>query len=129
MDSVTVTESDAGFVEDVRRMNVGITRASRALWLLGNAQTLSVNVHWRALFDDARSRGCVISEASASALFPEAKLWLGSHRRPLSAAESEGAALREEAEATRPVGGGTGRAAHLGVPACHLLALTPNKQS
>ena len=67
----------AGFVEDVRRMNVGITRASHALWLLGNARTLSVNEHWRALMEDARARGCVIESADAAELFPKAYLWRG----------------------------------------------------
>lgn len=59
-------------------MNVGITRARHALWLLGNAKTLSVNEHWRALFVDARTYiegGCVIEDADAAQLFPDAKLW------------------------------------------------------
>jgi hypothetical protein len=58
-------------------MNVGITRASHALWLLGNAATLSINEHWRALFEDARTRGCVIEDAGAHELFPNAYLWDG----------------------------------------------------
>ena len=31
-----------GFLSDVRRMNVGLTRAQRALWILGNSSTLKV---------------------------------------------------------------------------------------
>lgn len=58
-------------------MNVGITRAMHALWILGNAKTLSVNEHWRALFDDARTHmgGCLIEHADAASLFPDARLW------------------------------------------------------
>lgn len=63
-------------------MNVGITRASHALWLLGNARTLSINEHWRALMDDARARGCMIEAADAAELFPKAFLWQGPGAAP-----------------------------------------------
>lgn len=38
-----------GFVADVRRMNVAITRARRALWVLGSLGTLQANATWAAL--------------------------------------------------------------------------------
>jgi len=38
-----------GFVDDMRRMNVSITRAKRALWVLGSAATLSHSPVWAAL--------------------------------------------------------------------------------
>lgn len=41
--------SSVGFVADVRRMNVAITRAKRALWVLGNLSTLQANATWAAL--------------------------------------------------------------------------------
>ena len=59
-----------GFVADIRRMNVAITRAKRALWILGNCQTLKASPTWRALIEDAQQRGCLISNASAADLFP-----------------------------------------------------------
>jgi len=34
--------SGVGFLSDVRRMNVGLTRARRALWILGHSSTLQV---------------------------------------------------------------------------------------
>lgn len=64
----------------MRRLNVAITRAAHALWILGHAATLSAaSATWRALFDDARTYlgGCLVSNADAATLFPDAKLWHG----------------------------------------------------
>ncbi len=54
-----------GFLADVRRMNVAITRAKAALWVLGSAQTLKQSPVWAALLADAEARGVVIRNASA----------------------------------------------------------------
>lgn len=48
-----------GFVADVRRMNVALTRAKLSLWIIGNARTLQTNEHWAALLKDAEERGLV----------------------------------------------------------------------
>ncbi|CAN1306121.1 Helicase SEN1 [Linum perenne] len=53
--------SSIGFVADVRRMNVALTRAKFSLWILGNARTLQSNPTWAALVKDARERNLVIS--------------------------------------------------------------------
>ncbi|KAH7116848.1 tRNA-splicing endonuclease-like protein [Dendryphion nanum] len=45
-----------GFLQDIRRMNVGLTRAKSSLWVLGNSQSLVRGEFWKKLVDDAIKR-------------------------------------------------------------------------
>lgn len=45
-----------GFLSDIRRMNVGITRAKSSLWVLGNSQSLMQGEFWGKLIQDAKER-------------------------------------------------------------------------
>lgn len=45
-----------GFLSDIRRMNVGITRAKSSLWVLGNSRSLMQGEFWSRLIQDAKSR-------------------------------------------------------------------------
>ena len=45
--------SGVGFLQDVRRMNVGLTRARRSLWVVGHVESLVSSRPWRSLIEHA----------------------------------------------------------------------------
>ncbi|KAJ2440651.1 DEAD-box type RNA helicase, partial [Coemansia sp. RSA 2424] len=49
--------SGVGFLSDERRMNVGLTRARKSLFVLGNADMLVSNPLWKQMIGDAKTRG------------------------------------------------------------------------
>ncbi|KMP02865.1 DNA-binding protein SMUBP-2 [Coccidioides immitis RMSCC 2394] len=53
---VRASNHGIGFLADIRRMNVGLTRAKSSLWVLGNSQSLARGEFWRGLINDARER-------------------------------------------------------------------------
>ncbi|KAJ5101194.1 hypothetical protein N7456_007246 [Penicillium angulare] len=53
---VRASNKGIGFLADIRRMNVGLTRAKTSLWVLGNSQSLMQGQFWNGLIEDARAR-------------------------------------------------------------------------
>jgi senataxin len=45
-----------GFLGDIRRMNVGLTRAKSSLWVLGDSRSLQQGEFWNKLIEDAKKR-------------------------------------------------------------------------
>ncbi|KAK3987457.1 putative helicase [Cladorrhinum sp. PSN332] len=45
-----------GFMTDIRRMNVGLTRAKSSLWILGDSRALVQGEFWAKLIEDAKER-------------------------------------------------------------------------
>lgn len=73
-----------GFMTDIRRMNVGLTRAKSSLWILGDSRALVQGEFWRKLIEDAEARN----------LYTKGDI-LGMFRKPL-----------ERAKVTLPVSSG-----------------------
>merc|ERR1712228_244144 len=53
-------EKNVGFLSDKSRLNVAITRAKYALWVIGNSETLRADQTWNALIEDAKNRNVFI---------------------------------------------------------------------
>ncbi len=53
---VRATAKGIGFLSDIRRMNVGLTRAKCSLWVLGDSKTLIKGEFWNSLVTDAKAR-------------------------------------------------------------------------
>ncbi|KAF8540202.1 SEN1 N terminal-domain-containing protein [Trichophaea hybrida] len=49
-------EGGVGFLSDIRRMNVGLTRAKSSLFILGSSDFLVRNHMWKRLVEDAKER-------------------------------------------------------------------------
>jgi hypothetical protein len=54
--ALTEHSGGIGFVADRRRLNVAVTRARLALWIVGDSRALDRSPDWRALIDDAIGR-------------------------------------------------------------------------
>ena len=54
-------QGSIGFLDDLRRMNVALTRARHSLFVVGSADSLSISPHWTALLDHCATSGAFLS--------------------------------------------------------------------
>jgi senataxin len=85
-----------GFLQDIRRMNVGLTRAKSSLWVLGNSDSLSRGEFWKKLIDDARARG-LHSEGEVGQLLKRAPK-VDVNFDPMWAANAGNSSVKKEGE-------------------------------
>lgn len=60
-----------GFLSDIRRLNVVLTRARKCLYVVGYANSLEINPHWKDLIDNAKSRNCYLKITDPNTSFPK----------------------------------------------------------
>jgi superfamily I DNA and/or RNA helicase len=55
------TEQDIGFLKDIRRMNVAMTRARRKLIIIGDGSTIAAHPFYKGLWEYAERDATVVS--------------------------------------------------------------------
>ncbi|RCI13977.1 hypothetical protein L249_8302 [Ophiocordyceps polyrhachis-furcata BCC 54312] len=85
-----------GFMTDIRRMNVGLTRAKSSLWILGDSRALVQGEFWQKLIEDAKARDRYTCGDV-----------LGMFRRPLEPAKIQEVIDDEEEEASKAAAAAT----------------------
>jgi senataxin len=97
-----------GFLADIRRMNVGITRAKSSLWILGNSESLARGEFWNALVTDAQRRdrfttGDIKELIRKAEAFPATELPKAKKEIALDDSSSGAARAKKESMSYRPI--------------------------
>ncbi|KAJ4798063.1 P-loop containing nucleoside triphosphate hydrolases superfamily protein [Rhynchospora pubera] len=88
-----------GFLSDIRRINVALTRAKHCLWILGNGSTLTKsNTVWKDLVLDAKDRGCFFNASDDVSLAEMIKNTIGELEEDNSYKEKAGEAASSPEE-------------------------------
>lgn len=59
-------KAGVGFLNDIRRMNVALTRAKFACYVIGSRSTLRSSKPWAALLDHSRAKRCIVDVENPS---------------------------------------------------------------
>ena len=107
-----------GFLSDIRRMNVGITRAKSSLWILGNSLSLTQGEFWRRLIQDAKTR----DRYTSGDLFHLFK-------KPLLSLNSPATTREKESSTTSATSSGDHDIEMIDAPAANLYAVAGRRNS
>jgi senataxin len=82
LSSVRASGRGIGFVADLQRLNVSLTRARFGLYIVGDLSTLKINESWGFLIESARIRNCIIQVPSpCRTLFEASKYAVSAQKR------------------------------------------------
>ena len=84
-----------GFVADRRRLNVALTRARRAIVVVGDDQTLRSSPHWRSYLEWLHDHGCFLDADTCAMLRGET----GRSEPPREAGDEEANAAETKRQA------------------------------
>ncbi|KAH9466503.1 hypothetical protein Pst134EB_001556 [Puccinia striiformis f. sp. tritici] len=85
-----------GFLKDIRRMNVALTRAKSSMFIIGNRSILSQDPTWKALVEDAAGRSA-ISEVTSQTFYSTSSVPIVSKSRQ----SNQAARFKKNIKATR----------------------------
>jgi senataxin len=79
-----------GFLSDVQRMNVALTRAKHFLFVLARCESIVVNPYWRDFIDNAREQGAVLRIAPRRTNHHNGGVGRGSNGPPMTSRGGRG---------------------------------------
>lgn len=99
---VRASNRGIGFLSDIRRMNVGLTRAKSSLWVLGNSQSLLQGEFWRGLIQDAKGRS-LYTEGDVMRLLEEPQISVDMALNDVEMADAPTGSAGRSTPISRPV--------------------------